>query len=68
MSSLHLTYLPKCLVAQVAPMYQHLSLRTADVSPRSSLLRDVSRGGLHRSLFLPNWIINASNKSGRAVP
>ena len=37
MSSLHLTYLPKCLVAQVAPMYQHLSLRTADVSPRSSI-------------------------------
>ena len=45
MSSLHLTYLPKCLVAQVAPMYQHLSLHTADVSPRSSPLRDVSRGG-----------------------
>ena len=48
-------------------MYQHLSLRTADVSPRSSLLRDVSRGGLHRSLFLANWIINPSNKSGRAI-
>ena len=45
MSSLHLTYLPKCLVVQVAPMYQHFSLRTADVSPRSSPLRDVSRGG-----------------------
>ena len=26
-------------------MYQHLSLRKADVSPRSSPLRDVSRGG-----------------------
>ena len=26
-------------------MYQHLSLRTADVSPRSLPLRDVSRGG-----------------------
>ena len=44
MSSLHLTYLPKCLVVQEAPMYQHFSLPTADVSPRSSPLRDVSQG------------------------